>query len=111
MTLPGGPRTSSATATRSGGRSRSAWDCLGGGTDTIRIEAPGAEKAQLTDVYGMEEDFKAEVEAAFDGMIEQEVSEEGECAVKMEAATDQILWPDTAEVDRQDHLNRTDVRN
>lgn len=49
---------------------------LGGGTDTIRIETLDAEKAEFTDVYGMEDDFKAEVEAAFDGMIEQEVSEE-----------------------------------
>ena len=48
----------------------------------------------------MEDDFKAEMEAAFDGMIEQEVSEEGEGAVKMEAATAHILWPDTAEGDR-----------
>ena len=76
MTLPGGP------ADKLGNRYETWWsvsECvrlLGGGTDTIPIEILDAEKAEFTDVYGMEDDFKAEVEVAFDGMIEQEVNEE-----------------------------------
>ena len=76
MTLPGGPTD------KLGNRYEKWWtvsECvclLRGDTEAIRIEDPGVEKAEFTDVYGMEDDFKAEVEAAFDGMIEQEVSEE-----------------------------------